>query len=262
VIDMELRDRVALMTGAAGAVGAAVARRFVDEGARLILADEDPVALARIRDDLAGAAGRLDSLSVDLASESGIRAVVDRALGRFGQIDILVNAAGMAEEPPWDEPGPAAWVRRLRNLTSCVQCCQAVAPAMRARGRGRIVNVAASAGRYRSAYSPPEGVTGTGAPSAAASGGVLALTRELALELGPHGVAVNAVAPGWILTERSAREWERMTERARRDILAEISLGRPGQPAEVAGAVLFLASDASSYVSGAAIDVNGGWFMS
>jgi NAD(P)-dependent dehydrogenase (short-subunit alcohol dehydrogenase family) len=93
-------------------------------------------------------------------------------------------------------------------------------------------------------------------------GGVLALTRELSLELGPHGVTVNAVVPGWILTERSTREWERMSEGARRDILAEISLGRPGRPAEVAGAVLFLASDASSYVSGAIIDVNGGWWMS
>jgi len=133
---------------------------------------------------------------------------------------------------------------------------------MRRRGRGRIVNIAASAGRYRSAYARPEGVTGTGAPSAATGGGVLALTRELSLELGPHGVTVNAVVPGWILTERSTREWERMSEGARRDILAEISLGRPGRPAEVAGAVLFLASDASSYVSGAIIDVNGGWWMS
>ena len=99
-------------------------------------------------------------------------------------------------------------------------------------------------------------------PSAVTSGGVLALTRELSLELGPHGVTVNTVVPGWILTERSTREWERMSERARRDVLAEISLGRPGRPGEVAGAVLFLASDASSYVSGSTIDVNGGLWMS
>jgi NAD(P)-dependent dehydrogenase (short-subunit alcohol dehydrogenase family) len=259
---MELLDRVAMVTGAVGPVGAAVARRFADEGARVVLADEDEAALARVRQDLRHAAERVDGLSGDLTSESHVRAVVDRALGRFGQIDILVNAMGMAEESPWDEPGPAAWERRLRNLAGCVRCCQAVAPGMRARGRGRIVNVAATAGRYRSGYFRPEGVTGTGAPSAATSGGVLALTRELALELGPHGVTVNAVVPGWILTERSAREWESMPEGARRDILAEISLGRPGRPAEVAGAVLFLASDASSYVSGSALDVNGGWWMS
>jgi 3-oxoacyl-[acyl-carrier protein] reductase len=259
---VELLDRVAVVAGAAGAVGTAVARRFALEGARVVLADEDPGALARICQDLPRAAERVDGLPVDLTSESQVRALVDQARARFGQIDILVNAMGMAEESPWDEPGPAAWERRLRQLTTCARCCQAVAPEMRARGRGRIVNVAASAGRYRSAYFRPEGATGTGAPSAATGGGVLALTRELALELGPHGVTVNAVVPGWILTDRSGREWQRMPERVRRDILAEISLGRLGRPSEVAGAVLFLASDASSYVSGCAIDVNGGWWMS
>jgi len=258
----ELLDRVAVVTGAGGAVGAAVAQRFAGEGARIVLVDEDQHALGRIREALRHHAGSVHSLVTDLTSESQVRALVARTLARFGQVDILVSAMGMAEEPPWDEPGPTAWERRLRSLTACALCCGAVGTEMRARGRGRIVNIVASAGRYRSAYACPEGVTGTGAPSAATGGGMLALTRELSLELGPHGVTVNAVVPGWILTERSTREWERLSERARRDILAEISLGRPGRPDEVAGAVLFLASDASSYVSGSAIDVNGGWWMS
>jgi len=258
----DLLDRVAVWTGATGVVGAAVAQRFAEEGARLVLVDDDEAALARVRETLPRPPESVDGLAADLSSESGVTPLVTHALARFGRIDILVNAMGMAEEPPWDEPGPAAWERRLRSLTACALCCEAIAPEMRRRGRGRIVNIAASAGRYRSAYARPEGVTGTGAPSAAMGGGVLALTRELSLELGPHGVTVNAVVPGWILTERSTREWERMSEGARRDILAEISLGRPGRPAEVAGAVLFLASDASSYVSGAIIDVNGGWWMS
>jgi len=253
---------VAVVTGATGVVGAAVAQRFAEEGAQLVLVDDDEAALARVRETLPRPPESVDGLAADLSSESGVTPLVTHALARFGRIDILVNAMGMAEEPPWDEPGPAAWERRLRSLTACALCCETIAPEMRRRGRGRIVNIAASAGRYRSAYARPEGVTGTGAPSAATGGGVLALTRELSLELGPHGVTVNAVVPGWILTERSTREWERMSEGARRDILAEISLGRPGRPAEVAGAVLFLASDASSYVSGAIIDVNGGWWMS
>ena len=258
----DLLDRVAVVTGATGVVGAAVAQRFAEEGARLVLVDDDEAALARVRETLPRPPESVDGLAADLSSESGVTPLVTHALARFGRIDILVNAMGMAEEPPWDEPGPAAWERRLRSLTACALCCETIAPEMRRRGRGRIVNIAASAGRYRSAYARPEGVTGTGAPSAATGGSVLALTRELSLELGPHGVTVNAVVPGWILTERSTREWERMSEGARRDILAEISLGRPGRPAEVAGAVLFLASDASSYVSGAIIDVNGGWWMS
>jgi len=258
----ELLDRVAVVTGAGGVVGAAVAQRFAEEGARIVLVDADEAALARVHETLRRPAESVDSLAADLSSESEVTSLVTRALARFGRIDILVNAMGMAEEPPWDEPGPAAWERRLRSLTACALCCEAIAPEMRRQSRGRIVNIAASAGRYRSAYARPEGVTGTGAPSAATGGGVLALTRELSLELGPHGVTVNAVVPGWILTERSTRDWERMSEGARRDILAEISLGRPGRPGEVAGVVLFLASDASSYVSGSTIDVNGGWGMS
>ena len=258
---MELDDRVAIVTGAAGAVGAAVARRLAAEGARLVIADGDAGALAGVREGLAGA-DRVESCAIEPASEAEARALVQRAIERFGRVDVLVNAAGAAGEPPWDEPGADAWARRLRQLTGCAACCRAVAPEMIARRRGRIVNVAASAGRYRSAYFRPDGASSTGAGSAAAGGGVLALTRELAMELGPQGVTVNAVVPGWILTERSAREWEEMSEAMRRDILAEISLGRPGRPEEVAGAVLFLASHASSYVSGCAIDVNGGWWMS
>jgi 3-oxoacyl-[acyl-carrier protein] reductase len=259
---MELRDQVAIVAGAAGAVGGAVARRFAAEGARLVLADEDEDALAQAEEALRGAATPFESVKIDLAAESQIHGLVERALDRFGRIDILVHAMAASDDPPWDEPGPASWERRLRSLTSCALCCRSVEPAMRARGRGRIVNVAATAGRYRSAYFRPEGASGTAEAYAAASGGVLALTRELALELGPHGITVNAVVPGWILTERSAREWNGLADNVRRNILAEISLGRPGRPEEVAGAVLFLASDASIYVSGTSLDINGGWWMS
>ena len=103
---MELLDRVAVVTGAGGAVGAAVARRFADEGARLLLADEDKEALDQIRQEGGHAAESVDGLSIDLASASQVDALVGRAVARFGRIDILVNAMGMAEEPPWSEPGP------------------------------------------------------------------------------------------------------------------------------------------------------------
>ena len=259
---MELVDQVAIVAGAAGAVGGAVARRFAAEGARLVLADEDADALAQVGETLRGTGTSSESVKVDLASEREVRGLVERALDRFGRIDILVHAMAAAEDPPWDEPGPAAWERRLRGLTGCALCCRNVAPAMRARRRGRIVNVAATAGRYRSAYFRPEEASGNAEACAAASGGVLALTRELALGLGPHGITVNAVVPGWILSERSARAWDGLTDSTRRNILAEISLGRPGRPEEVAGAVLFLASNASSYVSGTSLDCNGGWWMS
>ncbi|HEY4908309.1 MAG TPA: SDR family NAD(P)-dependent oxidoreductase, partial [Methylomirabilota bacterium] len=108
----ELLDRVAVVTGAGGVVGAAVAQRFAGEGARIVLVDEDQDALGRIRETLRHHAGSVHSLVTDLTSESQVRALVARTLARFGQVDILVSAMGMAEEPPWDEPGPTAWERR------------------------------------------------------------------------------------------------------------------------------------------------------
>jgi 3-oxoacyl-[acyl-carrier protein] reductase len=251
-----------VVAGVANPIGAAVARRFAAEGGRLVLADPAQGALDRLVEELRSTAGSVDGSRVDLDSESQVRAWIEDTVARAGHIDALVNAMAVADGPLRDDAGPAAWEHRLRELTACAVCCRAVAPSMRARGQGRIVNVAAAAGRYRSTYFRPRDAAGSAGAHAAAHGGILALTRELALELGPEGVTVNAVVPGWILTERSRPEWERLPDAVRRDILAEISLGRPGRPEEVAGAVLFLASDAGSYVSGTAIDVNGGWWMS
>ena len=250
---MDLLDRVALVMGAGTAVGAAVAQRFAAEGARLVLVDEDEQAVGRAR-AAAGGGTAAECRAIDPTSSADVEGVLAGALVRFGRVDALVNATG-ADDAPWSGAG-------ARALAACMAACGAVAPEMRRRGRGRIVNVAPPAGRYRSGYFRPESVRGSGVPGAVAGGGVLALTRELALELGPSGVTVNAVVPGWIAAHDGADAWDGLPERARRHVLAEISLGRPGRPSEVAGVVLFLAGDAGSYVSGAAIDVNGGWWMS
>lgn len=250
---MDLRDRVAVVTGAGSVIGAAVARRFAAEGARLVLLDADERALDRARAAI-GDGAALECRAVDLASAADVESAIGHAVATFGQVDALVNAAG-ADAWPWSEAPDD-------SLAACMLACRAVAPEMCRRGRGRIVNVAPSAGRYRSGWFRPDGVAVSGVAAAVAGGGVLALTRELALELGPRGVTVNAVVLGWIAPDDAADPMAALPERARRDVLAEISLGRPGRPAEVAGVVLFLASDAGSYVSGAAIDVNGGWWMS
>lgn len=248
---MDLVDRVAVVTGAGSVIGAAVARRFAAEGARLVLLDTDEVAIGRARSAIGETAVECRAMA---ATAADVEAALADVISRCGQVDVLVNAAG-GNAWPWTEAAD-------ESLAVCMAACDAVAPEMCRRGRGRIVNVAASAGRYRSGWFRPEGVSGSGVSAAVAGAGVLALTRELALELGPSGVTVNAVVPGWIAPDGGAAPWSALPQRARRDVLAEISLGRPGRPEEVAGVVLFLASDAGSYVSGAAIDVNGGWWMS
>ena len=124
----ELLDRVAVVTGAAGVVGAAVAQRFAEEGARIVLVDDDAAALARVREMLRRSDESVDSQAADLSSERQVTPLLARTLARFGRIDILVNAMGTAEEPPWDEPGPAAWERRLRSLTACMLCARPSRP--------------------------------------------------------------------------------------------------------------------------------------
>ena len=133
---------------------------------------------------------------------------------------------------------------------------------MAERRHGKIVNLAWSAGRYRSSYFPTGSSFRSGAAYASSQGGILAFTRELAFELGPQGVHVNAVVPGLIETREGDRDWEQLPEMAKSYILLESAVGRMGTPDEVAAVVCFLASDRSSYVTGTSIDVNGGWWMS
>jgi len=173
---------------------------------------------------------------------------------RWGRIDILVNnVGGLVGGGRLDAPR-AAWDATMSlNLTSQVLFMQAVVPSMKDRGYGRIVNIASNAGKYRSN-------TGVGGVSySAAKGAVLQLTRSAAWELGPHGITVNAVAPGSVLTEAGVREEQGLAPELRARVLRETPLGYFAAPHEIASIVAFLASDAASYVTGVTITANGGW---
>ncbi|MFI1733294.1 SDR family NAD(P)-dependent oxidoreductase [Streptomyces acidicola] len=223
-----LKDRTALVVGAAGGIGAAIATAFVAEGARVVLADHDGDRAAAT----ARSAVAVGSVRVDITEEASVAAAVADAEARLGGgIDILVNSAGILTEAPVAEMSLATWAQTLAvDLTGVFLCCRAVLPGMTARGSGRIINVASQLGI--------KGGIGL-AHYAAAKAGVIGFTKSLALEAAPHGVLVNAIAPGPVETpmvDGITEEWKD----AKR---AELPLGRFGRPEEIAPTAVLLASD-------------------
>ena len=157
---------------------------------------------------------------------------------------------------------PSGNGRPLLDRREFFEWCRTVSPHMAERRYGKIVNLAWSAGRYRSSYFPTGSSFRSGAAYASGQGGILAFTRELAFELAADGVHVNAVVPGLIETREGKRDWESLSETAKSYILLESAVGRMGTPDEVAAVICFLSSERSSYITGTSIDVNGGWWMS
>ena len=260
---MEFADKVAIVTGAHGDIGAATARRFLKEGAKLVLSASDPAALDGLRQEHGRQDDRVAVVVTDGDFAGAVQAAVDRAMAVHGRIDILVNADGLDDGRGWGVTDRTEWDRHMAaGLTHVFEWCRAVSPYMAARKHGKIVNVTSAAGRYRSGYFRTGASFQSGVAYASGQGGVLALTRELAFELSADGIYVNAAVLGLIDTAQARRQWERLSETERSYILAESALGRWGTPDEAAAVICFLASERSSYVTGTGIDVNGGWWMS
>ena len=246
---MRLEGKVAVITGGAAGIGFAYAKRFLAEGARVVVAD---IADPRPAVDKLDARGRALGLSTDVSDAASVRAMVAAALARFGRIDVLVNnAAVFATLKPqrFDEIPEAEWDRVMAvNVKGVWNCARAVAPAMRAQGGGRIVNVASAIVAKGTALLLHY-VTSKGA--------VVAMTRALARELGPHRITVNAVAPGLILSD-TVQASPDLTGFQGAAIMQARSLKRDAFPDDVEGTVVFLASDDSAFMSGQTLIVDGG----
>jgi 3-oxoacyl-[acyl-carrier protein] reductase len=242
-----LKDKVCLITGAARGLGEAIARRFLDAGARLMLWDLNGEAAEKLAVSLDPSGRRVLAQRVDVTAEGEVQAAMDQAVEHFGRIDVLVNCAGIIKHLPIEQMSLEAFESVLRvNLTGTFLCCRAVVPVMKKQGKGKIVNIASLGGRT--------GRPGIGVNYAASKAGVIGLTQTLAREAGLAGIYVNAIAPGPILTE--------MTKQVAPEVFARWNAGKAvnkdGLPEDVAAAALFLASDQSDWITGATLDVNGG----
>jgi NAD(P)-dependent dehydrogenase (short-subunit alcohol dehydrogenase family) len=253
---MRFQDRVAIITGGAGGIGQAVARLMVREGARVVLADIDRPALegaaARIRE----AGGEVIAQSTDVTDEGSVAALVRETEAAFGRIDILVNIVGgstLVADPNShiDRLTPAEWDSTIAlNLRGTFLCARAVVPAMKRRRYGRIVNLSSIIARGDSRTS--------NVAYAAAKAGIRAMTRKMAVELGPYGITCNATAPGVTLTDRIQRLLASRSDGDPKTTARDVPLGRLSTPDEQARVILFLASDDAEFVSGQTLEVTGG----
>jgi NAD(P)-dependent dehydrogenase (short-subunit alcohol dehydrogenase family) len=246
-----LDGKVAVVTGSSSGLGARFAEVLAGAGATVVVAARRRERIEALAAAIAAEGGEALAVGCDVTSDSEVRALFGSAVERYGRIDVLANNAGVAVEED-DRVESVESFRRVVavNLTGAYACAREAGLAMLDDGGGSIINTASISGLVAG--------DGPDTPSyAATKGGIVNLTRELAVRWAPHGVRVNSIAPGWFPTEMTAADLD--SEEGRRFVTDRTPLGRPGRLDELDGALLFLASEASSYVTGQTLIVDGGW---
>jgi 3-oxoacyl-[acyl-carrier protein] reductase len=248
-----LEDKVALVTGSSRGIGAAIAKLFAAEGARVAVHGRDAAALSATREAIEASGGRALAVSGDVTRFSDVEAMRAQVETGLGPIDVLVANAGGSFSPPGpiEDTTEGGWRASVEgNLTATFLTIKSFLPGMKRRGAGAIITVSSAAGRRPNPRSP--------IPYAAAKAGIEILTQDTALQAGPFGVRVNCIAPETILTERNL---QRIPEAQRAALVDAHPLKRLGTPEDIARAALFLAAEGAAWITGVVLDVAGGAVM-
>lgn len=245
--------RVAVVTGAASGMGLAIGQHLADAGHRVALLDLDGDGVQQAAEDLRSQGAQALGAQADVTDRSAIEDALRKVRADFGPVEIMVTSAGFDEFRPFTDITVDAWERMLAvNLTGTFHCLQLAVPDMLAASWGRIVTISSSSAQSGAARM---------AHYVASKGGVVGLTKALALELAPHGITVNTIPPGFIDTPMARRAEQRGDLPSIDAVAARTPVRRAGTPDDIAAACAFLCSDQAGYITGQAINVNGGWYL-
>jgi 3-oxoacyl-[acyl-carrier protein] reductase len=243
--------RVAIVTGGAQGIGLAIVRQLSREGAAVVIGDVQQAKAQAAVDQVAAAGGQAIAVAVDVSREQDVAALMEQSLAAYGQIDVLINNAGIVQTGPVTAITESAWEKVMQiNVKGVFLTCRAVLPLMMTRRQGWILNVASVAGKRGG------GLLGNSC-YAASKGAVIAFTKSLAREAAPYGIIVNALTPALTDTQMTSG----LSDEQRQAILGQIPLKRAAKAEEVAAAACFLVSDQASFIVGEIMDVDGGLMM-
>ncbi|HER25371.1 MAG TPA: 3-oxoacyl-ACP reductase FabG [Candidatus Atribacteria bacterium] len=247
---MDLVDKVAIITGAGRGIGKAIAIALAREGASVIINDVDIQTAEKVTKEIKSLGWKALAIQVDVSDSKEVNQMVQSVIKKFKRVDILVNNAAIIKRGLIEDLKEEDWDRVIDvNLKGAFNCMKAVAGIMKKQRYGKIVNISSIAGKVGDLASAP--------CYGASKAGMICLAKSLARELAPYNINVNVVAPHAIKTDMS-KEW---SEEKRRSIIADIPLGRMGEPEDIAEAVVFLVSDKAKFITGEVLDVNGGYLM-